>query len=158
MTARALIIGAPRSGSGKTSVTIGLLRAFARRGIAVRGAKSGPDYIDPGFHAAATGRPGINLDSWAMPPDMIGSLLAEAASDTDVLVIESAMGLFDGIPAEPGRSGAAADIARLYGVPVLLVLDVSGQSQTAAAVAKGFASFDPGVRMAGVILNKLGSE
>jgi len=158
MSARCIIIGAPRSGSGKTSVTIGLLRALARRGLRVRGAKSGPDYIDPGFHAAATGRPGINLDSWAMPPDMIGSLLAEAASDTDVLVIESAMGLFDGIPAEPGRSGAAADIARLYGVPVLLVLDVSGQSQTAAAVAKGFASFDPGVRMAGVILNKLGSE
>ena len=144
MTARAIIIGAPRSGSGKTSITIGLLRALARRGLRVRGAKSGPDYIDPGFHAAATGRPGVNLDSWAMPPALLAALLADAAEDADIVIIESAMGLFDGIPAEPGRSGAAADLARLYGLPVLLVLDVSGQSQTAAAVAKGFAAYDPG--------------
>lgn len=158
MTARAIIIGAPRSGSGKTSVTIGLLRALARRGFRVRGAKSGPDYIDPGFHAAATGLPGINLDSWAMSPGLLGALAAEAAGDAEIVVIESAMGLFDGIPAEPGRSGAASDLARLYGLPVLLVLDVSGQSQTAAAVAKGFAGYDPAVRIAGVILNRLGSE
>ncbi len=130
------------------------------RGAALRarGAKSGPDYIDPGFHAAATGRAGVNLDSWAMPPALLAALAAEAASDADVVVIESAMGLFDGIPAEAGRSGSAADLARLYGLPVLLVLDVSGQSQTAAAVAKGFASYDPAVRIAGVVLNRLGSE
>lgn len=158
MSARAIIVGAPRSGSGKTSVTIGLLRALARRGLRVRGAKSGPDYIDPGFHTAATGNPGINLDSWAMPPHLLGALLGEAASECDLIVIESAMGLFDGIPADPGRSGAAADIARRYGIPVLLVLDVSGQSQTAAAVAKGFTSYDAGVRIAGVILNRLGSD
>jgi len=158
MTARAIIIGAPRSGSGKTSVTIGLLRALKRRGIAVRGAKSGPDYIDPGFHAAATGRDGVNLDSWAMPPGLLAALATDAARDTEAIVIESAMGLFDGIPAEARRSGAAADLARLYGLPVLLVLDVSGQSQTAAAVAKGFASYDPGVKIAGVVLNRLGSE
>src|SRR6188768_773221 len=115
MTARALIIGAPRSGSGKTSVTIGLLRAFRRRGLAVRGAKSGPDYIDPGFHAAATGAPGVNLDSWAMPPALLDGLAA-AQAEADVLVIESAMGLFDGILAPPGRSGAAADLARRYGL------------------------------------------
>lgn len=155
---RALIIGAPRSGSGKTSVTIGLMRALARRGLKVAGAKSGPDYIDPGFHAAATGRPGVNLDSWAMRPALLGTLAAGAADDTDILVIESAMGLFDGIPGEAGRSGAAADLARLHDLPVLLVLDVSGQSQTAAAVAKGFAVFDPQVRIAGVALNKVGSE
>lgn len=158
MTARAIIIGAPRSGSGKTSVAIGLMRALARRGLRVRGAKSGPDYIDPGFHAAATGLPGVNLDSWAMDPVFFGTLLASHAADADVVVIESAMGLFDGIPAPPGRSGAAADLARLHGIPVLLVLDVSGQSQTAAAVAKGFAVYDPLVRVAGVVLNKLGSE
>ena len=158
MTARAIIIGAPRSGSGKTSVTIGLLRALARRGLRARGAKSGPDYIDPGFHTAATGLPGVNLDSWAMAPGLLGALAGEAAKDTDIVVIESAMGLFDGIPADPGRSGAAADLARLYGLPVLLVLDVSGQSQTAAAVAKGFACYDPAVRIAGVVLNRLGSE
>jgi cobyrinic acid a,c-diamide synthase len=159
MTARAVIIGAPRSGSGKTSVTIGLLRALKRRGVKVRGAKSGPDYIDPGFHAAATGSDGVNLDSWAMPPELLSALAAEAAGDdAEAVVIESAMGLFDGIPAEAGRSGSAADLARLFGLPVLLVLDVSGQSQTAAAIAKGFASYDAAVRIAGVVLNRLGSE
>ncbi|AZO12306.1 MULTISPECIES: cobyrinate a,c-diamide synthase [unclassified Mesorhizobium] len=158
MTARAIIIGAPRSGSGKTSVTIGLLRALARRGLKVRGAKSGPDYIDPGFHAAATGLSGVNLDSWAMSPSLLNALAAQAAEDTEYVILESAMGLFDGIPAPEGRTGSAADLARLYGLPVLLVLDVSGQSTTAAAVAKGFATYDPDVRMAGVVLNRLGSE
>ncbi|MEO9338040.1 cobyrinate a,c-diamide synthase [Mesorhizobium sp. SB112] len=158
MTARGIIIGAPRSGSGKTSVTIGLLRAFARRGIKVRGAKSGPDYIDPAFHAAATGRPGVNLDSWAMSPPLLNALATQAADDAELVILESAMGLFDGIPAPAGRSGSAADLARLYGLPVLLVLDVSGQSQTAAAIAKGFATYDPDVRIAGVVLNRLGSE
>lgn len=158
MSARAIIVGAPRSGSGKTSITIGLLRALARRGVKARGAKSGPDYIDPGFHAAATGMPGVNLDSWAMPPDLIEGLLAQSAGDADLMVIESAMGLFDGIAAEPGRSGAASDLARRYRLPVLLVLDVSGQSQTAAAVAKGFATYDPDVEIVGIVLNKVGSE
>ncbi|MBO6716952.1 MAG: cobyrinate a,c-diamide synthase [Rhizobiaceae bacterium] len=158
MTARGLIIGAPRSGSGKTTITIGLLRALARRGLTVRGAKSGPDYIDPGFHAAATGMPGLNLDSWAMPPDYLRSLAIEMAATADIMIVESAMGLFDGIPSDDRRSGAAADLARNFGLPVLLVLDVSGQSQTAAAVAHGFASFDPDVRIAGVVLNRVGSE
>ena len=158
MTARGIIIGAPRSGSGKSSVTIGLLRALARSGLRVRGAKSGPDYIEPGFHAAATGLPGVNLDSWAMSPALLDGLAGQAAADADLLFVESAMGLFDGIPGETGRSGSAADLARLYGLPVLLVLDVSGQSQTAAAVAKGFAAYDPAVKIAGVVLNRLGSE
>ncbi|MFT3973142.1 MAG: cobyrinate a,c-diamide synthase [Amaricoccus sp.] len=155
--ARAFIVGAARSGSGKTSVAIGLMRAFARAGLVVRGAKAGPDYIDPGFHAAATGAAGVNLDSWAMPPDLLGHL-AGAQARADVLVIESAMGLFDGVPAPPGRSGAAADLARAWGVPVLLVLDVSGQSQTVAAIARGFASHDAGVRIAGVVLNRVASD
>jgi cobyrinic acid a,c-diamide synthase len=158
MTARALIIGAPRSGSGKTSVTIGLLRAFQRRGIKVRGIKTGPDYIDPGFHEAATRLPGLNLDSWAMAPDLLRHLAMEQAADADLVLIESAMGLFDGIPGEPGRSGAASDLARLLGLPVLLVLDVSGQSQTAAAVACGFMHYDRDVRIAACILNRAGSE
>lgn len=158
MTARAIIIGAPRSGSGKTSVTIGLLRAFARRGVKVRGAKTGPDYIDPGFHEAATGFPGLNLDSWAMQPSLLHHLAAEQAIDAELLIIESAMGLFDGIRSEPNRSGAASDLARAFGIPVLLVLDVSGQSQTAAAVAHGFAHYDRQVRMAGCVLNRVGSE
>jgi cobyrinic acid a,c-diamide synthase len=158
VTARGLIIGAPRSGSGKTSVTIGLLRAFARRGVAVAGAKSGPDYIDPGFHAAATGRPGVNLDSWAMRPDLLAALAAKSTDGAELVAVESAMGLFDGIAAEKGRSGSAADLARLYRLPALLVLDVSGQSQTAAAVAKGFAVYDPEVRISGVVLNRVASE
>ncbi|HEY4192206.1 MAG TPA: cobyrinate a,c-diamide synthase, partial [Mesorhizobium sp.] len=158
MTAKAIIVGAPRSGSGKTSVTIGILRALSRRGIRVRGAKSGPDYIDPGFHAAATGLPGVNLDSWAMSPALLNGLAGQAADDAEFVVIESAMGLFDGIPSTPGRTGAAADLAALYGTPVLLVLDVSGQSTTVAAVAKGFATYRPDVHIAGVVLNRLGSE
>ena len=158
MTPRAIIIGAPRSGSGKTSVTIGLLRAFSRRGVKVRGIKTGPDFIDPGFHAVATGNAGLNLDSWAMQPDLLRHLLVEQADGAELLLIESAMGLFDGIPVEIGRSGSAADLARLFGIPVLLVLDVSGQSQTAAAVAHGFAHYDPAVRMAAVVLNRAGSE
>ena len=155
---RAIIIGAPRSGSGKTSVTIGILRALARRGIKVRGAKSGPDYIDPGFHAAATGLSGVNLDSWAMSPALLNALAGSATDEAEFIFLESAMGLFDGIPSAQGRTGSAADLARLYGLPVLLVLDVSGQSTTAAAVAKGFATYDPDVPMAGVVLNRLGSE
>jgi cobyrinic acid a,c-diamide synthase len=124
----------------------------------VRAAKAGPDYIDPAFHAAATGAASVNLDSWAMRPDLLDALLAEAARDADLLVIEGAMGLFDGVPGVPGRSGAAADLAARWNVPALLVLDVAGQSQSAAAVAAGFAGYDPAVRLAGVILNRVGSE
>ncbi|CDZ51249.1 cobyrinate a,c-diamide synthase [Neorhizobium galegae] len=158
MTARALIIGAPRSGSGKTSVTIGLLRAFARRGVKVRGIKTGPDYIDPGFHEAATHRPGLNLDSWAMAPDLLRHLARGQAEDAELLLIESAMGLFDGIVSEENRSGAASDLARLFRLPVLLVLDVSGQSQTAGVIAYGFAHYDPTVKIAACVLNRAGSE
>lgn len=157
MSARGLIVGAPRSGSGKTSVAIGLMRALARQDKRVRGAKSGPDYIDPGFHAAATGEPGVNLDSWAMAPDLLDHLISEQAGPADFLVVESAMGLFDGIQSDPGRSGAAAELARRYRLPTLLVLDISGQSVTAAAVAHGFATFDPGVRIGGVVLNQVAS-
>jgi cobyrinic acid a,c-diamide synthase len=153
-----LIVGAPRSGSGKTSVTIGLLRALRRNGLSVRGAKSGPDYIDPGFHHAATGLPGVNLDSWSMAPGLLDSLASAQTADADIVIIESAMGLFDGIVSEPGRSGAAADLARRYGLPTLLVLDISGQSATAAAIAKGFSVYDPGVAIGGVVLNQVASE
>lgn len=158
MTARGIVIGAPRSGSGKTTLTMALIAAFRRRGVGVRAAKSGPDYIDPAFHAAASGAPVLNLDSWAMPPPLLARLAADAAGDADLLVIESAMGLFDGVAAPPGRSGAAADLAAGLRLPVLLLLDVSGQSQTAAAVARGFAVHDPAVRIAGVVLNRVGSE
>jgi cobyrinic acid a,c-diamide synthase len=158
VSARALIVSAPRSGSGKTVVTLGLLGSLKRRGVAVRAAKSGPDYIDPAFHAAATGARSVNLDTWAMPPALIEALVADATQAADALVIEGAMGLFDGVPGAGGRSGAAADLAARFGIPVLLVLDVSGQSQSAAAVAAGFAAYREGVRLGGVVLNRLGSE
>lgn len=158
MTARGFIVSAPRSSSGKTTITLGLLAALARRGVAVRAAKSGPDYIDPAFHASATGAKGINLDTWAMSPSLIDELIADTIRNADALVIEGAMGLFDGVPGTPGRSGAASDLAARLGLPVLLVLDVSGQSQSAAAVAAGFVAFNPSVRIGGVVLNRLGSE
>ena len=158
MSAKGLIIAAPRSGAGKTSVTIGLLRALKRRGIGVRGAKSGPDYIDPAFHTAACGQQGVNLDSWSMRPNLLDALILDAASSVEFLFIESSMGLFDGIDGEEGRSGAAADLARRYGLPVLLVLDVTGQSRSAAAIAHGFNSFDPDISLAGVVLNQVASD
>jgi cobyrinic acid a,c-diamide synthase len=158
MTARGLLISAPRSGSGKTIVTLALLAAFRRRGVAVRSAKAGPDYIDPGFHAAATGHPSVNLDSWAMPAALLDQLVDGAARNADFLLIEGAMGLFDGLPGPAGRTGAAADLAARFALPVLLVLDVSGQSQTAAALVRGLAAHDPAVKIAGVVLNRVGSE
>jgi cobyrinic acid a,c-diamide synthase len=158
VTARGLIIAAPRSASGKTTVTLALLAALARRGITVRAAKAGPDYIDSAFHAAATGAPCFNLDSWAMPGVLVDALAAQSARDAEMLVIEGVMGLFDGIPGLPGRTGATADLAARFGLPAILVLDVAGQSQSAAAVARGFAAHDPAVRIAGVVLNRVGSE
>jgi cobyrinic acid a,c-diamide synthase len=158
MTARGLIVAAPRSGAGKTTVTLALLTALRRRGIAVQAAKAGPDYIDPAFHASATGRVSLNLDSWAMKPALIDALMADAAGRADMLVIEGAMGLFDGIEAPPRRSGSTADLAARFGLPVLLVVDVSGQSQSAAALVRGFAMHDPEVRIGGIVLNRVGSE
>jgi cobyrinic acid a,c-diamide synthase len=158
MTARGLIVSAPRSGAGKTTVTLALLAALRRRGIAVQAAKAGPDYIDPAFHGAATGRDSVNLDSWAMPPSLLDGLMGDAVSRAEMLVVEGVMGLFDGIEAPRGRSGATAELASRFGLPVLLVIDVSGQSQSAAALVRGFAMHDPEVRIGGVVLNKIGSE
>jgi len=158
MTAPGLIVAGPRSGAGKTTITIALLAALRRRGIAVQAAKVGPDYIDPAFHEAATGRPSVNLDSWAMKPSLLDALMDDAASSAELLVIEGAMGLFDGIEAGPGRSGSTADLAARFGLPVLLVIDVSGQSQSAAALVRGFAAHDPEVRVGGIVLNRTASE
>ena len=158
MTARGLIIAAPRSGAGKTTVTLALLAALKRRGLAVQSAKAGPDYIDPAFHAAATGRASVNLDSWAMPPELISALATAATGDADLFIVEGVMGLFDGLAGPPGRRGATVDLAGQLSLPVLLVLDVGGQSQSAAAVVRGFATHDAAVQIAGVILNKVGSE
>ena len=138
-------------------VTLGLLRALRRRGLSVQPFKCGPDYIDPAFHEAACGRPSYNLDSWAMRKITVQSLLNEARG-ADFIVAEALMGLFDGV-ASAGQwgNGASADIAALTGFPVILVLDISGQSQTAAAAARGFKGFRPDVEIAGVILNRAAS-
>ncbi len=154
---RGLMIAAPRSGSGKTLVTLALLGALRRRGLGVRAAKSGPDYIDPGFHAACLGTPCVNLDSWAMPGALLDRLAADASETAPLLVVEASMGLFDGVAGPIGQQGRPADIAARLGLPVLLVLDISGQSQSAAAVARGFALHEAGVRVAGVVLNRAAS-
>ena len=153
-----LMIAGPRSGSGKTTVTLGLIRALRRRGKSVQPFKCGPDYIDPAFHKAASGRESFNLDSWAMGRDTIAPLVAGGCEGADVVIAEALMGLYDGV-ASPGAwgNGASADIAALCGWPVVLVMDVSGQSQTAAAAARGFVGFAAGVEIAGVILNRVGS-
>lgn len=152
-----LIVSAPASGSGKTTMTLGLLAALGARGVEVQTFKCGPDYIDPAFHAAATGRPSPNLDSWAMTPARIAGLVG-AAEPADLVIAEGSMGLFDGV-ARTGEAGtgATADIAALTGWPVIALIDASGQAQTAGAVALGLARFRPDVRVAGVILNRLAS-
>jgi len=157
--ARGLIISAVRSGAGKTTLSLGLMRALTRRGLTVQPFKSGPDYIDPAFHEAACRRPSFNLDSWAMPRGLIGGLIARAGASADMTIAEGVMGLFDGVAAE-GRTarGATADLAALTGWPVVLVLDVSAQSETAAAVALGCKLYRDDVRVAGVILNRVASE
>ena len=158
MTARGLIIAAPSSGAGKTTVTLGVLAALARRGVRVRAAKAGPDYIDPAFHAAATSAPSVNLDSWAMSPALLDATAARAAADADIFIVEGVMGLFDGAGGAAGRRGATADLAAYFGLPVVLVLDIARQAQSAAAVVRGFAAHDAAVRIAGVILNLAASE
>ena len=158
MTARGLIVAAPHSGAGKTTVTLALLAALMHRGVHVRAAKAGPDYIDPAFHEAVTGSASVNLDSWAMSGQLLDALAAQTAAGADVFVVEGVMGLFDGAPAWPGRSGATADLAVHFGLPVVLVIDVSRQAQSAAALVRGFAAHDPAVRIAGVILNRVASE
>lgn len=154
---RALLISAPASGAGKTTLTLALARAFRDRGLCVQCFKCGPDYIDPAFHAAASGRMSVNIDSWAMRRETIEALVGRGG-DADVVLAEGSMGLFDGVASEGlSGTGASADIACIMGWPVLLVLDPSGQAQTAAAVACGLRDFRPGVRVAGVVLNRLAS-
>lgn len=148
---KGLILAAPWSGSGKTTVTLGVLRALKRKGINVRGAKSGPDYIDPRFHEAACGAPCVNLDAWAMGVERLITL----AAGEGLLLIEGAMGLFDGAP--PHGKGATADLGRHLALPTVLIVDVSHMAQSAAPIVDGFARFNWGTPVTGVILNKVGS-
>ncbi|WP_129309830.1 cobyrinate a,c-diamide synthase [Streptomyces sp. L2] len=152
-----LVVAAPSSGSGKTTVATGLMAAFAARGLAVSPHKVGPDYIDPGYHALATGRVGRNLDAYLCGPELVAPLFLHGARGCDIAVVEGVMGLYDGAAGQ-GELASTAHVAKLLGAPVVLVVDASSQSRSVAALVHGFASWDPGVRVGGVILNKVGSS
>ncbi|GAB2575578.1 hydrogenobyrinate a,c-diamide synthase [Paractinoplanes abujensis] len=151
-----VVIGAPASGHGKTTVATGLLAAFARRGLAVSPFKVGPDYIDPGYHALAAGRPGRNLDPVLVGEELIGPLFAHGSAGTSLAIVEGVMGLYDGRTGA-GETGSTAQVAQLLDAPVILVVDAAAQGRSIAALVHGFRSFG-NVRMAGVILNRVGSE
>ncbi|WP_188142317.1 cobyrinate a,c-diamide synthase [Streptomyces cyaneochromogenes] len=152
-----LVIAAPSSGSGKTTVATGLMAAFAARGLAVSPHKVGPDYIDPGYHALASGRVGRNLDAYLCGPELIGPLFLHGAGGCDIAVVEGVMGLYDGAAGE-GELASTAHVAKVLRAPVVLVVDASSQSRSVAALVHGFASWDPQVRVGGVILNKVASD
>lgn len=154
-TKRGLVLSAPGSNSGKTLITLALLRALKNQGVSIAGAKSGPDYIDPRFHEAACGQTSFNLDGFAMPQSGLQHWAAKATSSADLLLVEGAMGLFDG--AASGH-GSTADIADSLGLPIVLIIDCKGMGQSAAAIAKGFAEFRKTTRIAGVILNRVNSQ
>lgn len=152
--AKGLVVSAPRSGSGKTVITLGLLAALRRRGLVVAPAKSGPDYIDPQFSGRAAGRDAINLDPWAMPRDQLRALASQQATGADLLLVEGAMGLFD---AAADGQGSTGDLAETLGLPVILVVDADKHSQSVAPLVSGFAHWRPGVAVVGVILNRVAS-
>ncbi|MFL9682375.1 cobyrinate a,c-diamide synthase [Streptomyces sp. KL110A] len=156
MVAR-LVIAAPSSGAGKTTVATGLMAAFASRGLSVSPHKVGPDYIDPGYHTLATGRPGRNLDAYMCGTELVAPLFAHGSRGCDLAVVEGVMGLYDGAAGQ-GELASTAQVAKLLRAPVVLVVDASSQSRSVAALVHGFASWDPRVRLGGVILNKVASD
>ena len=151
-----VVIGAPASGHGKTTVATGLLAAFARRGVPVAPFKVGPDYIDPGYHALAAGRPGRNLDPVLVGEHRIGPLFAHGSAGAEIAIVEGVMGLYDGRTGA-GETGSTAQVANLLQAPVILVVDAAAQGRSVAALVHGFRSFG-NVRLAGVILNRVGSD
>ncbi len=154
---RVFVVGGVGTGVGKTSVTLGLLEALRRRGLRVQAFKAGPDFIDPGLHERATGRPSYNLDGWMCGRERVLACVARHAADADVAVVEGVMGCFDGV--EPtSEEGSTAELAKWLGAPVVLVLDAWAQARSAAAVVRGFEAFDPGLDVAGVIVNRVGGE
>ena len=157
MRPNGFLISAPSSGTGKTTVMLGLLRAFSDRGLAVQPFKSGPDYIDPAFHLAAARRASFNIDSWSMGAELIDAI-SHQASGAELIIAEGSMGLFDGVATRGAVGyGSSAETAQRLGWPVVLVIDVSGQAQSAAATALGFKTYAPDINIAGVILNRVAS-
>lgn len=154
---QALVIAGTHSGVGKTTISTALMAAFRRRGLVVQGFKVGPDFIDPGFHATATGRPSYNLDGWMLSRTMNCQIFAHAMDDADLTVIEGVMGLFDGASGSD-ESGSTAEMAKWLGLPVVLVIDAAAQARSAAALVHGFETFDPGLRVAAVIANRVAGE
>lgn len=149
-----IVIAATQSGSGKTTIVTGLLAALKEKGLKVQSYKVGPDYIDPGYHEIASGRPGHNLDTWLVTEEKLAEIFARTADDADIAIIEGVMGLYDG-----GKNGisSTASVAKLLDAPVLLVINAKSMGESAAALALGFKQYDPTVNIAGVILNRLGS-
>lgn len=152
-----IVVAGTASGVGKTTVATGLMAALAARGLDVAGFKVGPDFIDPSYHALATGRPPRNLDAFLCGPDLIAPLFTHGAAGADVAVIEGVMGLFDGTAAG-GELASTAHVAKLLGAPVVLVVDASAMARSAAAMVHGYATFDPALRVAGVVCNRVGSS
>jgi cobyrinic acid a,c-diamide synthase len=151
-----IVIAGTHSGAGKTTVATGLLAALRAKGVAAAGAKVGPDFIDPGYHSLACGRPPRNLDPWICGAEAVLPLAARAGAGSDMLVIEGVMGLFDG--ASDGEVSSTADVGRVLAAPILLVVDASAMSSSVAALVHGYATYDPTIRVAGVILNQVGSD
>ena len=156
MSARIVVAGTA-SGVGKTTLATGLLAALRARGLRVQGFKVGPDYIDPGFHSLASGRPGRNLDAYLCGPELIAPLARHGSAGAEVSVIEGVMGLFDGASGQ-GELASTAQVAKLLGAPVLLVLDAAAMSRSVAAIVHGYRDFDRDLDLAGVLLNRVGSE
>ena len=151
-----MLIAGTHSGVGKTTITLGLMAALRARGLVVQPFKVGPDFIDPSHHTAICGRPSFNLDPFMMGEDGVRRSFFSALKGADVAVVEGVMGLFDGM--DGTEVGSTAQVAKILNIPVLLVINVHGMSRSAAAMELGFASYDPGVRMAGTILNRVGSQ
>ncbi len=157
MKTRAVLIAGAGSGTGKTTLTVGLMAALKKRGLTVQGFKTGPDYIDPSLHKIVTGRPSVNLDTWMMPRDFLLRSFSSRAVKADISVIEGVMGLYDGRDANSG-AGSTAELAKLLNVPVILIVNAASMARTAAAIVQGLVNFDPDVAIMGIVFNHVGSS